>query len=586
MRIAVWAPFAERVELVLTGLDVRLPMVRREQGEFDLDDERLADGVDYGFSLDGGSTLPDPRSRSQPKGVHGPSRFVDTAQFRWTDVAFAPTPFEQAVIYELHIGSFSQAGTFDGAIERLSHLVELGVTHVEIMPVAAFPGEHGWGYDGVYPFAVHESYGGTPAFQRFVDACHALGIAVLLDVVYNHLGPSGCYVARYGPYFTGKYRTPWGEALSYDGARSDPVRRFVCDNALYWLEHFHLDGLRLDAVQEIFDASPLHILEQLQDEVERLSRRLEKPLVLVAETPANDPRLLRPRSLGGYGLRAQWNDDFHHATRAVLTSDRAGYLADYGSLAKLARAFTEGYVYQGEFSQYRGRAHGRTPDHVELTQFVNFAQNHDQVGNRPAGDRLGHRVGLEKSKQAAALVLLSPGVPLLFMGEEWGATSAFPYFTAHAEPELAAAVRNGRIREAEEFGWPPQAVPDPQSSSTFQSSKLHWDEIRKGAHAELLGWYQALSKLRARALTGSDWPTRDVAVRYDEKASWFAARVRGVSVVLNFGTEPRTLEVPTLDLGGVGSLAGARQILVSSERIAVSGEAVSLPADSTLIWWC
>lgn len=583
MHLSVWAPRAERVETVLAPSSTRIAMHALEHGVFEVTDERLAPGVRYGFSLDGGPTLPDPRSRSQPDGVHAASELFDPREFQWTDGGFRSTPFERAVLYELHVGTWSEAGTFDGAIAHLDHLVRLGVSHVELMPVAAFPLARGWGYDGVYPFAVHAPYGGPRALQRFVDACHRRDIAVLLDVVYNHLGPSGCYLARYAPYFTRKYRTPWGEALNFDGPGSDFVRRFVCDNALYLLEEFHLDGLRLDAVQEIFDASPLHLLEQLELEVEALSARLEKPLVLVPETPANDPRLLRPRDRGGYGLRAQWNDDFHHALCAVITNESAGYFADYGSLSQLARAVTEGYVYQGEYSEYRKRQHGRKPEHVDITQFVVFAQNHDQVGNRPAGDRLGDVVGIDQQKQAAALVLLAPSVPLLFMGQEWGASTPFPYFIDHPEAELAEAVQRGRAREFVEFGWSRREGPDPREEATFQSSKLRWGESARGAHADLLAWHTELLRLRNEALTASNWPTRDFSVRYDEQAGWFALRVKGVSALFNFGRDEATLATATLDLGSIPPL-GARRTLVSGANIRCVDETVSLPPGATLIW--
>lgn len=589
MKLSLWAPRARRVEVVLSESGTRLPMSRGESGLFELEHARLAPGVRYGFSLDGGALVPDPRSRSQPEGVHAPSELIDTRTFAWTDGAFRPTPFSRAVLYELHVGTFSAAGTFEGALAHLPHLVELGVTHVEVMPVAAFPGRHGWGYDGVYPYAVHAAYGGAAGLQRFVDACHASGIAVLLDVVYNHLGPSGCYLARSGPYFTGKYRTPWGEALNFDGAGSDGVRRFVCDNARYWLEEFHIDGLRLDAVQEIYDASAVHILEQLELEVEALAERLGKPLVLVAETPANDPRLLRPRAFGGYGLRAQWNDEFHHALVAALTGERAGYYADYGELAKLARALGEGYVHQGEYSRYRKRVHGRKPEHVGIDQFVVFAQNHDQVGNRPRGDRLGHaasdpELARARQKQAAALVLLGPSVPLLFMGEEWGASSPFAYFVDHDDAELARAVREGRNRECVEFGWPEGPLPDPSDPATYQSSKLDFGELAERDHAELLEWYRALSRLRSLALTGADWPTRDFVVRHDDDAGWLALRVKGVSVLCNFSAHALTLEVPTLDLGPRQRLSGARRMLCSGDNIVCMAETVSLPPAGTLVW--
>lgn len=584
MKLEVWAPFAERVNLVLVESDVRVPMTRLARGHFAMDDERLFAGVRYGFSLDDGPVLPDPRSRKQPGGVHAPSEYVDPASFHWTDADFRATPFERALLYELHIGTFTEQGTFESAIERLPHLAALGVTHVEVMPVAAFPGDRGWGYDGVYPYAVHQTYGGAEGLQRFVDAAHAHGVAVVLDVVYNHLGPSGCYVASFGPYFTGKYRTPWGEAFNFDGPSSDAVRRFVCDNALYWLEHFHLDGLRLDAVQEIFDASPLHILEQLQGEVEALGAKLGKALFLLVETPANDPRLLRPRELGGYGLRAQWNDEFHHALRVVLSGERAGYFADYGTLAQLARATTQGYVYQGEYSNYRDRAHGRKPEPVQPSQFVAFAQNHDQVGNRPRGDRLSATAALAQLKQAAALVMLSPCIPMLFMGEEWAASTPFPYFTDHDDPGLTDAVRHGRMREFGEFGWPDVRTPDPGSEETFRSAKLRWEEVHTGPHEEIYSWHFALSNLRRTELTSSEWPSDDVVVRYDEERRWFALRVKTVCLALNFGSSTIELGIAALDLGANNGPATARVVMTSSDEVRTTKDMLSLPPGSTLIW--
>jgi maltooligosyltrehalose trehalohydrolase len=410
-----------------------------------------APGLDYAFSLDGGEPLPDPRSPWQPRGVHAPSRLVDHQRFSWTDQRWQAPPLGSAVIYELHVGTFSPEGTFDGVIGRLEHLAGLGVTHVELMPVAEFPGVRGWGYDGVDLWAPHHAYGGPDGLKRLVDACHARGLAVLLDVVYNHLGPSGNYLGRFGPYFTSRFRTPWGDAMNFDGAGSDEVRRFVCDNARMWLRDYHVDGLRLDAVHAIADGSAVHILEQLAQEVEKLAASLGRHLVLIAESNLNDPRIVQPPSAGGYGIDAQWNDDFHHALHTVLTGERHGYYADFGRLADLATAFRRGFVYAGEYSVFRDRRHGRPAIGVSGNRFVVSAQNHDQVGNRALGERASLLMSEGRLHIAAALLLTSPFVPMLFQGEEWGASTPFLYFTDHAEPELVEAVRKGRCQEFAAF---------------------------------------------------------------------------------------------------------------------------------------
>src|SRR5581483_2227531 len=443
--LRVWAPRAGAVELECAGR--RRAMVAEQDGWWSAGAATPAPGVDYAFLLDGEGPLPDPRSPCQPAGVHGPSRAVDHAAFPWVHRALRAPPLAGAVIYELHVGTFSPGGTFDSAIQYLDRLVDLGVTHVELMPVAEFPGTRGWGYDGVDLYAAHHAYGGPDGLKRLVDACHGRGLAVLLDVVYNHLGPSGNYLARYGPYFTDRHRTPWGDAVNYDDAGSNEVRRFVVDNALMWLRDYRIDGLRLDAVHAIYDSSATHVLEELQKEVDALSAREQRPLVLIAESDLNDPRLVRAREAGGYGLAAQWSDDFHHAVHALLTGERQGYYEDFGRMADLAAALERAFVYAGRRSAHRGRRHGRTPIGIPAQRFVAFAHNHDQIGNRAQGDRLSHLAGTRRAMIAAALVLTSPFVPLLFQGEEWGASTPFLYFTDHDDPDLARAVSEGRRRE-------------------------------------------------------------------------------------------------------------------------------------------
>jgi maltooligosyltrehalose trehalohydrolase len=464
MEHRVWAPAAARVDVVVG--ERRVPMTRDDDGWWSAD---APDG-DYAFSLDGADPLPDPRSAHQPNGVHAASRLVDHDGFAWSGVR-PRVDLATAVLYELHIGTFSTEGTFDGALAHLDHLVDLGVTAVEVMPIAEFPGARNWGYDGVDLFAPHHAYGGPDGFKRFVDGCHQHGLGVVLDCVYNHLGPEGCYVDRFAPYHTDFFSTPWGAAMNYDRAGSDEVRRFVVDNAAMWFREYRVDGLRLDAVPNIIDVSAVHVLE----EVAKL------PGFLIGETDANDPRYFE------IGLDATWNDDLHHALHVALTGERFGYYADYDGLPDLAHVLMHGWLPR-RFSPYRGRTHGRTFPGTG-SQLVAYAQNHDQIGNRAVGDRLTP----QQLKVASAIVLTSPFVPLLFMGEEWGATTPFQYFTSHTDPALAAAVTEGRRKE---FDLDDEAIPDPQDVATFERSKLRWEERLDGEHAELLAWYRDLIALR------------------------------------------------------------------------------------------
>lgn len=542
MLVEVWAPFAESVELV-TG-DHRVGMEPSDDGWHRVVTDVLGPGDDYAFSLDGGEPLPDPRSRWQPQGVLSPSRVVDPGAFHWTDQGWSAPPLSSGLVYELHVGTFSPEGTFDGALERLDALVDLGVTHVELMPVAAFSGVRGWGYDGVFPFAVHEPYGGPAGLARFVDGCHARGLAVLLDVVYNHLGPEGNVLERFGPYFTDHYKTPWGKAVNLDDRDSDEVRRYVVDNAVAWLRDHHLDGLRIDAIHAIVDTSARHILEELADRVEALEAELGRSLVLIAESDLNDPRVVRGQEAGGYGIDAQWSDDFHHALHAYLTGERQGYYADFGRLADLARCLETPFLYDGRRSAFRRRRHGRSPDGIPAWRFLGYAQNHDQVGNRAIGDRLVHRVGPELAQVAAAVVLLAPWVPLLFQGEEWGASSPFQYFTDHQDPALGKAVRKGRRAEFGEFGWDPKQVPDPQAPETFERSRLDWRERDASPHAELLDWHRRLGALRAARPELRDGRREEGGVRFDEHECWLTLRRGDVALACNFDRE-HPFSVPT-----------------------------------------
>jgi maltooligosyltrehalose trehalohydrolase len=555
--------------------DDRVALVRGDDGWWQAA-APLPPGSDYAFDLGDGATLPDPRSPFQPAGVHGRSRTLDHAQFPWTDRGWQPPPLSAAVLYELHVGTFSAAGTFVGAIEHLPHLVDLGITHVELMPVNQFPGARGWGYDGVALYAPHMAYGGPEGLKALVDACHRHGLAVILDVVYNHVGPAGNYLPRFGPYFTDRHATPWGPAVNLDGPGSDEVRRFFCDNALGWLRDYHLDGLRIDAVHAFIDTSAVHFLEQLAEEVAALEARLGRHLVLIAESDLNDPRLVRSREVGGFGLHAHWTDDVHHALHATLTGERHGYYADFGTLGDVVRALEQAYVYGGRHSAFRGRTHGRPATGLSGTRFVTYLQNHDQVGNRALGERSARLMSDGRLKIGAALLLTSPFVPLLFQGEEWAASSPFLYFVDHEDPGLAEAVREGRRREFAAFGWRPEDVPDPQSPETFQRSKLHWPERCQDRHADLLAWHRDLIALRRATPELVDGRLANVTVSAHDAEAWLAMRRGGIVVVCNLAARPGRVPL-ALPPHAVVRLA-------SAPGVVLDGGAVHLPAETVAIF--
>ncbi|MGQ9571881.1 MAG: malto-oligosyltrehalose trehalohydrolase [Dehalococcoidia bacterium] len=546
-RFVVWAPLASKVQVHLLAPHERLvPMESGQRGYH----HAVVDGVEpgslYVYRLDEGRDRPDPASRSQPQGVHSPSQVVNT-DFAWEDSDWLGLPLQDYVIYELHVGTFTPEGTLDAVTPHLRALRELGVTAIELMPVAQFPGERNWGYDGVYPFAVQDSYGGPAGLRRLVGACHKLGLAVVLDVVYNHLGPEGNYLGEYGPYFTDRYRTPWGHAVNFDGPHGDEVRRFFIENALCWFTEFHIDALWLDAVHAIIDHSAVAFMEDLAETVHCRAEELNRPIYLIAESDLNDARLVRPRELGGYGLDAQWNEDFHHALHALLTGERMGYYQDFGGLVHLARAFTEGFVYSGQYSPYRQRRHGSSSRDLPSHRFVVFAQNHDQVGNRMLGERLSQLVPFDKLKLAAAAVILSPFTPLLFMGEEYGETAPFQYFVSHSDANLVEAVRRGRREEFKAFDWEGK-VPDPQDEGTFRRSKLNRSLGEEGHHRVLLGFYQELLRLRkALPALASLSKEQTEVVPYNEERVLFLRRWSGdsdVFVVLNFAGLQVSLALP------------------------------------------
>jgi maltooligosyltrehalose trehalohydrolase len=565
----VWAPGRDRVDLVLGDHVVAMspqkaPETSAQRGWW----TAVAGGhgdVDYGFSLDGGPVRADPRSSWQPNGVHGLSRLVDHTAFPWTDQLWRGVPLAGAVLYELHVGTFTAEGTFDAAREQLDHVADLGVTAIELLPCNAFDGRWGWGYDGVAWFAVHEPYGGPDGLKRFVDAAHARGLGVVMDVVYNHLGPAGAYLTEFGPYLTDEHTTPWGSAVNLDRAGSDEVRRYVLDNATMWLRDYHLDGLRLDAVHALVDGSATHLLEQLAVEVAALGSQLGKPLWLVAESDLNDPRVIEPREAGGLGVDGQWCDDVHHALHATLTGERFGYYADFGSLSVLAKALTGAFVHDGTWSSFRGRTHGRpVPPSVPGHRFVVYLQDHDQVGNRARGDRIDVSPGLRRV--GAALYLLSPYTPMVFMGEEYGATTPWLFFSDHAG-ELGDAVRQGRWDEFAEHGWANEEVPDPQDPATFEASKLDWK-----VDEDLLAFYRDLIALRRSHTDLSDGRREHVSVTWDELARWLVVRRGQVAIACNLGPDRQTLAVPGTPTGVL--LASADGWTFADGRVETDGESV------------
>ncbi len=573
-RFEVWAPLPKKVAIRVNESIV--PMQGPdEQGWWHLDVDEAGLGTDYAYRVDDDETCyPDPRSQWQPLGVHGMSRLYDQNAFEWSDAGFQAPPLASGVIYELHIGTFTPNGTLDSAIAKLDYLAALGITHLELMPVAAFAGNHGWGYDGVALFAVHEPYGGPDALKRFVDAAHAKGFSVLLDVVYNHVGPVGNYTGKFGPYLVDSHRTPWGGAVNLEDAWSHQVRRFFCDNALMWMRDFHLDGLRIDAVHAFIDRSAIHFLEQLSTEVETLRTSTGRQLTLIAESDLNDPRVILPREAGGYGMDAQWSDDFHHALFAVLCPDAAtGYYTDFGELSQLAKALERNYVYDGLYSEYRRRVHGRPAGNLSHHKFLGYIQNHDQVGNRAVGERLHEDAGLDRAKVAAAIVLTSPFIPMLFQGEEWAASSPFQYFADHEDREMARQVSEGRKREFAAFGWAPESIPDPEKPETFQRSKLNWNEINEGEHAGMLEWYRALIRLRRAAPSLNNGEPRHTRVFYDPQEMWISIERGDLLVNCNLSDEERRFPMPE----------GAQVILSSREVTPAWDGTVMLPSNSVVI---
>jgi len=493
--IKVWSPEAIKVEILVIETGQVIPLEKKDMGYWFMQTDMLKPGNKYRILLDSEKEFPDPASLNQPDGVHGASKAIAISQFAWTDNAWNNIPLKSYIIYELHTGTFSQDGNFAGIETKLEYLKDLGINAIEIMPVAQFPGDRNWGYDGVYPFAVQQSYGGAEGLQRLVNACHDNGIAVILDVVYNHLGPEGNYLGAFGPYFTEKYKTPWGGAINFDDAWSDGVREYFIENALMWFRDFHIDALRLDAVHAIKDLSPVHILKEIKLHVDALMESTGRKHYLITELDLNDTRFINTLSSGGYGMDAQWIDEFHHALRVTAGGDRHGYYEDFDGIEMLAKAYKDAYVYDGQYSPHRKKYFGIKAEHHPGEQFIVFSQNHDQVGNRMLGERTSKLVSFEMQKLLAGAVMVSPFLPMLFMGEEWSEPNPFLYFVSHTDPELAAAVRKGRREEFAAFHAQGEA-PDPVAEETFRRSKLQWQLLDEEKHQTLFGYYQRLIALR------------------------------------------------------------------------------------------
>ena len=568
-KFGVWAPKARKMSL--RWRDQTLEMDGpNERGWWTLEVKDAGCGDRYGFLMDDDQEAsPDPRGLRQPDGVNGLSELYDHKNFEWHDGLWRGAPKVGSILYELHIGTFSKEGTFDGAIPHLKYLADLGITHVEVMPVAAWAGKQGWGYDGAALFATHEPYGGPDGFKRFVDACHGTGLSVILDVVYNHFGPVGNFTNKYGPYLNAKHQTPWGDAVNLDEEGSDEVRRFFVDNALMWLKDYHCDGLRFDAVHAFIDLSAVNFMEQMSVEVERLSATLAKEFYLIAESDLNDPRVVRPREANGYGMDSQWSDDFHHALFTVLYPPKegeGGYYSDFGSLDDLHKALKNVFVYDGQYSPSRKRRHGRSPAGLSAHHFVHFDQNHDQVGNRAFGERLEHLVGLDAAKVSIGLLLTAPYIPMLFMGEEWATSSPFMYFADHEDPELRKQVAEGRKKEFAAFGFGGD-VPDPEEQESFEKSKLNWDEQGEGKHAEMLAWVKTLIRLRREHVAMNDGDMNSLLVYTDDEKRTLVMERDEARMVINLGEAPQRF----------GFLEGEALAAVSREGVEVVNNGVELP---------
>ncbi|RAJ92528.1 maltooligosyltrehalose trehalohydrolase [Larkinella arboricola] len=589
-RVRVWAPEAESVAVTLENPSRTLPLEPQEYGYWALTTDQIKPGNLYKIRLNQEQSYPDPASIAQPQDVHSPSEAMCLNEFIWKDQDWTNVPLEEYLIYELHVGTFTPEGTFAALEEKLDYLKELGINAIEIMPVAQFPGGRNWGYDGVYPYAVQNTYGGARGLQHLVDACHRKGIAVVLDVVYNHMGPEGNYFSQFGPYFTAKYCTPWGNALNFDDAWSDGVRQYFIENALMWFRDFHIDALRMDAVHAIKDFSSKHILQQIREHVDQLQADTGRPYYLMVESDLNDPRFINPPNTGGYGMQAQWIDEFHHALRVTAGEEQRGYYSDFNGIVHLAKSYQDAYVYDGQFSNHRKRVFGLKAEANSGHQFIVFSQNHDQVGNRMLGERTSQLVSFEMQKLMAGAVLVSPYLPLLFMGEEWSEPNPFLYFISHTEEELVEAVRQGRKSEFADFHGQGE-VPDPFADETFQRSKLQWELLRQDPHQTMFRYYQALIALRKQqpALRQLSRQHLEVTVQEDQQTlvlrRWHSDQQ--VVCLMNFSKQPQSVSVPASAEPWVKLLDSADPIWKgagTAPEAASGGFVISLQPESLVIY--
>lgn len=587
-RFSVWAPSADTVEVVFKDKKESEKLKKDDRGYWEKEISGLEPGLLYKYRINDEKEFPDPASRWQPEGVHSWSRLVNKNSYSWNDGEWKGLPVSDMIIYELHVGTFTKKGTFEAVIDKLDYLLELGVNTIEIMPVSQFPGNRNWGYDGVYPYAAQDSYGGPEALKKMIDACHQSGIAVLLDAVYNHMGPEGNYLSQFGPYFTDKYNTPWGSALNYDDKYSDEVREFFLQNALMWMEDYHFDGLRLDAVHAIIDAGARHFLKELSERTDELEKETGRTYVLIAESDLNDTKIINKYEKGGYGLEAQWVDDFHHSLHTLLTGENNGYYQDFGTLGHLAKSFEQAFVYDGVYSEFRKRRVGNSPKGLPPSQFVVCIQNHDQVGNRMLGERLTELVSLEQLKLAAGLILTSPFTPMLFMGEEFAEDQPFQYFVSHGDPDLVKAVQQGRKREFEYFMDVGSEFPDPQSEETFNNSKLNWNFREDTNKNAVFSYYKELIRLRKEgvfnALRSTDFKT-DV----DEERRLLKVLTDGdenLFLAFSFNPEPVKINLPESKNEWKVILASADKKWNGPKNFPAnlrSGESVEIPGNSLII---
>ncbi len=588
----VWAPLLKEVSVQIVSPQKRIiPMAKDDEGYWKVTASDIELGTLYFYKLEGNIERPDPASKFQPQGVHGPSQIIDSGAFAWNDTDWAGVSLSEMIIYELHVGTFTTEGSFEAIIPRLSSLQELGINAIEIMPVAQFPGERNWGYDGVYPYAVQNYYGGPEGFKKLINACHQYGISIILDVVYNHVGPEGNCLVDFAPYFTKKYQPVWGEAINFDDAYSDGVRNFWLENARYWFQEYHIDALRLDAIQGIYDLSAEHFLQELAETVTALSQQQGRKLYITAESDLNDVKIIRPKAIGGYGVDAQWNDDFHHAIHTLLTGEQDRYYQDFGKCEQLAKAFKEGFIYSGQYAPHRKRRHGNSSKEEPAEQFIVYSQTHDQIGNRILGERLSKLISLEGLKLAAGAVLLSPFIPFLFMGEEYGEEAPFFYFISHSDQHLIEEIQQSKQEEFAAFVGQGE-LQDPQSANTFQKCKLNWEKRETGKHKVVLEFYRQLIKLRKTIPALKNLEKKSIEVSCNEKDKVLQVRrwshESQILYMMNFNKEHISF-TPTVPSNNWQKILDSSDIkwmgagATLPERL-MAGEALTIPAQSFAVY--